>query len=177
MKLYDKRDDFNFPIVNFPFICSNIPGAPAYGLYISQLLQDSRSCGSYYDFLDRGLLLTRKLLKHEFLWISWSNHFKSFMVATMTWLTVTEYLCHKWPRICSVCRNHNHDSCHMWSRNCLHFGSTWIHPWFLVGFVLLSLQYCRSLFVLFRLPISLSILFSIYDFWLSLWYLQTKLTN
>jgi hypothetical protein len=24
-KLYDKRDDFNFPIVNFPFICSNIP--------------------------------------------------------------------------------------------------------------------------------------------------------
>jgi hypothetical protein len=25
----------------------------------------------------------------------------------MTWLTVTEYLCHKWPRICSVCRNHN----------------------------------------------------------------------
>ena len=29
-KLYDKRDDFNFPIVNFPFICSNIPAAPAY---------------------------------------------------------------------------------------------------------------------------------------------------
>ena len=32
-KLYDKRDDFNFPIVNFPFICSNIPAAPAYGVY------------------------------------------------------------------------------------------------------------------------------------------------
>ena len=24
-------------------------------------------------------------------------------------LTVTEYLCHKWPGICSVCRNHNSD--------------------------------------------------------------------
>jgi hypothetical protein len=24
-KLYAKRDDFNFPIVHFPFICSNIP--------------------------------------------------------------------------------------------------------------------------------------------------------
>jgi hypothetical protein len=24
----------------------------------------------------------------------------------MTWLTVTEYLCHKWPRICSTCRKH-----------------------------------------------------------------------
>jgi hypothetical protein len=31
-KLYDKRDDFNFPIVNFPFIYSNIPAAPAYGV-------------------------------------------------------------------------------------------------------------------------------------------------
>ena len=26
-KLYDTRDDFNFPIVNFPFICSNISAA------------------------------------------------------------------------------------------------------------------------------------------------------
>ena len=34
-KLYDKRDDFNFPIVNFPFICSNFPAAPVYGVYIS----------------------------------------------------------------------------------------------------------------------------------------------
>ena len=34
-KLYDKRDDFNIPIVNFPFICSNIPAAPAYRIYIS----------------------------------------------------------------------------------------------------------------------------------------------
>ena len=29
-KLFDKTDDFNFPIANFPFICSNIPTAPAY---------------------------------------------------------------------------------------------------------------------------------------------------
>ena len=31
-KLYDKRNYFNFPIVNFPFICSNIAAAPAYGV-------------------------------------------------------------------------------------------------------------------------------------------------
>ena len=31
-KLYDKRDDFNFPIVNFPFICSNVSAVPAYGI-------------------------------------------------------------------------------------------------------------------------------------------------
>ena len=40
MKLYDKRDDFNFPIVNFPFTCSNIPAAPAYMEYISLRLYD-----------------------------------------------------------------------------------------------------------------------------------------
>jgi len=44
-KLYDKRDDFNFPIVNFPFICSYISAALAYG--------HSRACGSYHDFLER----------------------------------------------------------------------------------------------------------------------------
>jgi hypothetical protein len=62
-KLYDKIDNFNFPIVNFPFICSNIPAAPVYGVYISQLI----ACGSYQDFLGRGLLLTRKLLTQGFL--------------------------------------------------------------------------------------------------------------
>jgi hypothetical protein len=30
-KLYDKRYDFNSPIVNFPFICSTFQAAPTYG--------------------------------------------------------------------------------------------------------------------------------------------------
>ena len=55
--------------MNFPFICSNIPAAPAYGVYIYQLIRYSRACGSYQDFLDRGLLLTRKLLIQGFLLI------------------------------------------------------------------------------------------------------------
>jgi hypothetical protein len=66
-KLYNKRDYFNFPIVNFPFICSNIPAAPAYEVYISQMIRYSRACGSYQDFFDRGLLLTRQLLNQGFL--------------------------------------------------------------------------------------------------------------
>ena len=48
-KPYDKRNDFNFPIVNFPFVCSNIPAAPAYGVYISLLIQYSRACGSLIE--------------------------------------------------------------------------------------------------------------------------------
>ena len=62
-KPYDKRDDFfNFPIVNFPFICNSIPAALVYGVYISQMIRYSRACGCCQDFLDRGFLLTRKLL-------------------------------------------------------------------------------------------------------------------
>ena len=61
-KLFDQRYYFNFLIVNFPFICRNIPEAHAYGVYISQLIGYSRVCGSYQDFLDRGLLPTRKPL-------------------------------------------------------------------------------------------------------------------
>ena len=32
-KIYDERDDFNFDIVNFPFI--DVPQRPSYGVYIS----------------------------------------------------------------------------------------------------------------------------------------------
>ena len=43
-KLYDKRDDLDFHIVNFPFLDSNIPFSPAYGVYISQLIRYDRAC-------------------------------------------------------------------------------------------------------------------------------------
>jgi hypothetical protein len=43
-----------------------IPTVPAYGVYISQLIRDSRACGAYQNFIDIGLLLTRKLLNQRF---------------------------------------------------------------------------------------------------------------
>ena len=60
--LYVKRDYFNLLIVNFPFIRSNIPATPTYGVCIFQLIRHSGADGSYHDFLDRGFLITRKLL-------------------------------------------------------------------------------------------------------------------
>ena len=48
------------------------------------------------------LLITRKLLPHEFQ-VETSN----LKATTITWLTVTEYLCHKWLRVCFLSRNHN----------------------------------------------------------------------
>ena len=73
-KLYDKRDYFNFPIVNFPIICSNISAAPAYGIYISQLIRYSRAC----DFLDRYILLTRKLLNQGFILFKLKSSLRKF---------------------------------------------------------------------------------------------------
>ena len=65
-KLYDKRDDFDFHIVNFPFLDSNIPLSPAYGVYISQLIRYARACTEYTDFIDRSKILTSKLLNQGY---------------------------------------------------------------------------------------------------------------
>ena len=77
-KLDDKRDDFHFPIVNFSFICSNIPAAPAYGACISQLIWYSRACGSSQHFLDRELLLIRKMLNQGFLLVKLKSSLRKF---------------------------------------------------------------------------------------------------
>jgi hypothetical protein len=105
-KLYDKRDDFNFPIVNFPFLCSNIPAVPAYGVYISQLIRYSRAYGSYQDFLDRGLMLTRKLLNQGFLLVKLKASYRKFYGRHHDLVDRYGILCHNWPRICSTCRKH-----------------------------------------------------------------------
>jgi hypothetical protein len=61
-KMYDKRDDFNFKIINFPNMYSNIPASPAYGVYISQLIRYVRASSNYSDFLKRHLYLRNRLL-------------------------------------------------------------------------------------------------------------------
>ena len=37
-KNFDKRDDVDFDIVNFPFLDGDVPGSISYGVYISQNL-------------------------------------------------------------------------------------------------------------------------------------------
>ena len=41
-KIYDKRDDFDFDIVNFPFLDGDVPRRASYGVYISQLIRFAR---------------------------------------------------------------------------------------------------------------------------------------
>jgi hypothetical protein len=61
-KIYDKRNDFNFKIINFTNMCSNIPASPAYGVYISQLIRYARASSNYSDFLKRHLHPRNRLL-------------------------------------------------------------------------------------------------------------------
>ena len=69
---------FNFPNVNFPFICSNIPAAPVYGIYISLLIRCSLACGFHHDFFDRGLLLAMKISNQGFLVVKLKSSLRKF---------------------------------------------------------------------------------------------------
>ena len=64
--IYDKRDDFNFHITNFPFLSSNIQTSPAYGVFISQLIRYVRACSSYGCFILRTKWLSNKLLEQGY---------------------------------------------------------------------------------------------------------------
>ena len=65
-KLYDKRDDFDFEIVNFPLLDGDIPRSTSYGVYISQLIRFARASSHVAEFNTRNKLLTQKLLKQGY---------------------------------------------------------------------------------------------------------------
>jgi hypothetical protein len=49
-KIFDKRDDFNFKIIKFPHIKSNIPDCIVFNTFISQLVRIARVCSSFQEF-------------------------------------------------------------------------------------------------------------------------------
>ena len=65
-KIYDKRDDFDFDIINFPFLDGDIPRATSYGVYISQLIRFARMSSHVADFNTRYQILTAKIFKQGY---------------------------------------------------------------------------------------------------------------
>ena len=65
-KIYDKRDDFDFDIVNFPFLDGDVPRSTSYGVYISQLIRFARVFSHVDDFDTRNKVLTAKLLRQGY---------------------------------------------------------------------------------------------------------------
>ena len=53
--VYDKRDNFNFEVVNFPHMDSCIPRRPALGVFYGQLIRIARICTKYGDFCERTI--------------------------------------------------------------------------------------------------------------------------
>ena len=80
--LYDKRDDFNFHIINFPFLSSNIPSSPAYGVFISQLIRYARALEClilravrlHLSSSDGDSSWTFEIVPQEVLWSIWGSH-------------------------------------------------------------------------------------------------------
>ena len=78
-EVYDKRDAFNFNIVNFPYTLSNIPANPTYSVYIFQLIRISRICDTFQSFFIRYRLLTEILIRQGFWYSKLCTFFKKFV--------------------------------------------------------------------------------------------------
>ena len=77
-QIYDKRDNFDFEIVNFPFLDGDVPRSTSYGVYISQLIRFARSSGNVTDINTRNNLLTQKLLKQGYRYHKLRKTFSKF---------------------------------------------------------------------------------------------------
>ena len=58
LQYFNNRDDFDFDIVNFPFLDGDVPRRPSYGVYISQLIRFARVCSHVDDFHTYNKCLT-----------------------------------------------------------------------------------------------------------------------
>ena len=76
-KIYDKRDDFDFEIVNFPFLDGDVRSTP-YVVYISQLIRFARASSYVADFNIRNKLLTQKLFKQGYQYHKFRKTFSKF---------------------------------------------------------------------------------------------------
>ena len=81
--IYDKRDDFDFDIVNFPFLDGDVLRRPSYGVYISQLIRFARVSSHVDDINTRNKCLTAKLLKQGYRYHKLRKAFLSSIADTM----------------------------------------------------------------------------------------------
>ena len=77
-KIYDKRDDFDFDILNFPFLESDVHRSTSYGVYISQLIRFVRVCCHVADFNARNKSLTAKFLQQGYRYHKLRKTFSKF---------------------------------------------------------------------------------------------------
>ena len=77
-KIYDKRDDFDFDIVKFPFLDGDVPRRTSHGVYISQLIRFAKASSRVSDFNCRNKALTVKLLRQGYRYHKLRKTFSKF---------------------------------------------------------------------------------------------------
>ena len=77
-KIYEKRDDFDFDVVNFPFLDGDVPRRTSYAVYISQLIRFARASSNLNDFNYRNKALTAKLLWQGYRYFKLRKAFSKF---------------------------------------------------------------------------------------------------
>ena len=77
-KSYDKRLDYNFDIINYPDLKSNVPHNPSYGIFNSQLIRFCEINGELANFTSDIISLVRKLIKQNFDLVVLKAKFRKF---------------------------------------------------------------------------------------------------
>ena len=77
-KVHAKRDDFDFDIVNFPFLDGDVPRSTSDGVYISHLIRFARMCIHVADFNARNKSLTAKRLQQGYRYNKLRQAFSKF---------------------------------------------------------------------------------------------------
>ena len=77
-KIYNKRDNFDFEFVNFPFLDGDVPRSTSYRVFISQLIRFARASSYATNFNTRNKLLTQKLLKQGYRYHKLCKTFSKF---------------------------------------------------------------------------------------------------
>ena len=84
-KIDDKRDDFDFDIVNFPFLDGDVPRRASYGVYVSKLIRFASVFNHEADFKARNKCLTAKILQQGYRYHKLrKTFFLNFIVDTMS---------------------------------------------------------------------------------------------
>ena len=85
-KFHNKRDDFDFDIVNFPFLDGDVPRSTSYGVYISQLIRFARVSSYVDDFNTRNkVLLCQPNFSHKDIdIINFVRRFQNFIGGILT---------------------------------------------------------------------------------------------
>ena len=83
--IYDKRDNFDFGIVNSPSLDGDVPRRTSYEVYISQLIIFARAPSDLSDFNCCNKALLPNFLGRAIVILNFVSRFRKFIAVTVPW--------------------------------------------------------------------------------------------